>query len=348
MSKQKQIALFVVGALTLCIIGIRLFINSTAGNGEEKGRSSRFESANHSRQTRPLATPTVRQVSLKEQTRKQALEEWWRRREKDKLADWKTPISFYGRAVDQDMHSVPGASVRFEWTDLSPKGTSTRQTTADANGFFSLANAEGKNLGVYISKAGYVVAKKSKARAFEFGDPSEPNFYEPDAKNPVLFVLRKTGQGVPLVRRSVEVVLPRDGSSQAIDLATGRIQTDGNLSVQSWKPWPPRPASPPYDWKIQLTMSGGGFIEAPEEFAFEAPETGYSPIFELIEKSENVGAWKVSADQSLYFKLDKPDRYGRMKIRTDGNSRYVFIDYFFNPSGSRNLEFDPAREIKTH
>jgi hypothetical protein len=33
-----------------------------------------------------------------------------------------------------------------------------------------------------------------------------------------------------------------------------------------------------------------------------------------------------------------PKKYGRLTLRTDGASRYIFIDYFLNPSGSRNLE----------
>ena len=53
-------------------------------------------------------------------------------------------------------------------------------------------------------------------------------------------------------------------------------------------------------------------------------------------------AWKVSAQKTLYFVFGEPKKYGRLNFRTDGNSRYVFISYVVNPSGSRNLEDQAA------
>src|SRR5207253_9775468 len=108
------------------------------------------------------------QISLKDKTRDQAMQAWWQRREQDKQADWKVPIRFYGKVVDQDMHPLSGANVQFEWTDLSAKGASRTNTTSDEQGFFSLTDARGKNLGVYVSKEGYYTPKSAQARAFEF------------------------------------------------------------------------------------------------------------------------------------------------------------------------------------
>jgi hypothetical protein len=48
--------------------------------------------------------------------------------------------------------------------------------------------------------------------------------------------------------------------------------------------------------------------------------------------------WQVSAERSMYFSLGEPKKYGRLSLRTDGNSRYIFLDYIVNPTGSRNLE----------
>src|SRR5689334_11905682 len=56
---------------------------------------------------------TEQQISLKDLTREEAQQAWWQRRERDKQADWKVPIRFYGRVVDQDMHPVSGANVLF-------------------------------------------------------------------------------------------------------------------------------------------------------------------------------------------------------------------------------------------
>ena len=263
---------------------------------------------------------------------------WWERRQMDKQADWKVPIRFYGRVVDQDMRPVVRANVAFEWTDVSPHGTSKQNTMSDENGLFSLTGVRGKNLGVRISKEGYLAAKDVRSRDFEFADPAESTYYEPNPDHPVVFQLRKKGQGAELLKKSVEVVLPGDGSSKPIELTTGKAQPTGQLQIQSWKPWPPRPMSPHYDWKVTLTIPDGGFVEAHEEFAFEAPETVYDPAFEINMPASLGDAWKVSAEKMLYFTYGNPKKYGRLNLRTDGNSRYVFIDYVLNPSGSRNLE----------
>ena len=42
----------------------------------------------------------------------------------DPQYDWKQPINFYGKVVDENNQPVEGASADFSWTDLSPNGTS--------------------------------------------------------------------------------------------------------------------------------------------------------------------------------------------------------------------------------
>jgi hypothetical protein len=279
-----------------------------------------------------------RQISLQGRTMEQAMQEWWHRRERDKQADWRVTISFYGKVVDQDMRPIAAANVKFQWTDLSQNGTSNADTLSDENGYFSLVGAQGKNLGVYVSKEEYYTPKATKAAAFEFGNPGESNYYEPDAQKPVLFTLRKKGQGAQLIKKSIEVVLPGDGSGENVDLAAGKVSMNGQLEVRAWKPWPPRPMSPRYDWKVSFTIADGGFVEAPEEFAVEAPETVYNPSLEFNMPSSAGDVWKVTVERRLYFTYGQPKKYGRLDFRTDGNSRYIFINYVLNPSGSRNLE----------
>jgi hypothetical protein len=306
----------------------------------------------HAPKERPLNNPTAKynpvlsvpstsevgQISLKEKTKEEAMQAWWVRREHDKQADWKPPIRFYGRVVDQNMEPVSDAMIHFQWTDLSKQGTSEANALSDANGNFSLSHTRGKNLGVYVTKQGYYTPENVKASAFEFADPGEPNFYEPDPNNPVIFRLRKKGEGAQLVKKALEMVLPGDGNKLNVDLDTGKISPTGELQIQAWKPWPPRPLSPHYDWKVSFTISDGGFVEAPTEFAFEAPEAVYSQPFEFNMPATAGNAWSVSAEKTLYFAFGQPRKYGRLHFRTDGASRYVFVDYVFNPSGSKNLE----------
>jgi hypothetical protein len=50
-------------------------------------------------------------------------------------------------------------------------------------------------------------------------------------------------------------------------------------------------------------------------------------------------------DRQFYFYFGQPRRYGRLHLRTDGDRPYVFIDYWLNPSGSRNLEYDASKTV---
>ena len=328
------------GSLAVIIIVIALRFEFVRNNGsnhyqERTVRSPRTNNVS----ARPVqSVPEVTQISLRDQTKEQAMQAWWARREHDKEADWKIPIRFYGRVVDQDSRPVSGAMVHFQWTDLSKQGTSEADTVSDEGGNFSLIGVRGKNLGVYVTKQGYYTPENIKTSGFEFADPAEPNFYEPDPENPILFSLRKKGEGAQLIKKTVEVILSGDGKATNIDLVSGKVSPNGELQIQAWKPWPPRPLSPHYDWKVLFTISGGGFIEAPTEFAFQAPEAVYSQPFEVNMPASAKDAWRVSAEKTLYFAFSQQRKYGRLHFRTDGASRYVFIDYAFNPSGSKNLE----------
>ena len=337
--RKSRISLVVIAATVLVFgVGLALIIEKRK-NRPVLAKVTRLAGAKS--QLGSIASPAsepVKQISLKNKSREQAMQVWWERREKDRQADWKVSMSFYGRIVDENMRPVPNATVKFEWTNISSEGTSTKTTMTDENGLFSLTGVNGKNLGVRIVKAGYLILKDARARSFEFADPSEQNYYEPNPDTPVLFQLRKEGEGAELVKKSVEVFLPDNGSSKGINLAAGKVQATGDITFQSFKPWPARPMSPHYDWKVSLSIPDGGFVEAHEEFPFEAPETVYEPTFEINMPASLGDAWKVSVEKTLYFTYGNPKKYGRLNLRTNGASRYVFIDYFVNPSGSRNLE----------
>ena len=104
------------------------------------------------------------------------------------LNEWRTPIEFYGKVVDENTNPVANASVHFVWTDLSQKGNSEKDTTSDEDGLFSLNDTTGKNLIVQVSKKGYYSYQRFGA-AFNYAGENQ-NFV-PDAANPVVFRLKK-------------------------------------------------------------------------------------------------------------------------------------------------------------
>ena len=51
--------------------------------------------------------------------------QWWNAMKNvDSSSEWKIPINFYGRVVDENGQAVAGATVRFGWPDTSARGSS--------------------------------------------------------------------------------------------------------------------------------------------------------------------------------------------------------------------------------
>jgi hypothetical protein len=50
-------------------------------------------------------------------------------------------------------------------------------------------------------------------------------------------------------------------------------------------------------------------------------------------------------DGSAFF-VKTPQGYGRITVRNTVGKAWVYVTSYFNPSGSRNLEFDPTKAIK--
>jgi Carboxypeptidase regulatory-like domain len=280
------------------------------------------------------------QISLKNQSREQAVDQALERMAADHHADWKTPIAFYGRVLDENFAPVSGATVHFGWTDLSKTGSSEKSTFTDAGGNFSLEGVAGKRLVVSVKKDGYYVPQDS-VKNFEYGNPGEEIYHEPDAAQPVVFYLRTKHAGEALVKNTLDVVIPPEHGVAKVDLRSGKVSPNGELEISVSKPWPPKPVLPRYDWGLQITLRDGGFLSTDEEFAVEAPASGYT---ESIRDEMRTGRsdWNVTIERKLYFNIGNPPKYGVLTLRTRANSQHVDITYVLNPSGSRNLEDNAA------
>ena len=55
---------------------------------------------------------------------------YWKKREQDRDFEWKIPIEFYGKVLDQDGNPVVEATADIVWTDMSPDGSSHMQVTS--------------------------------------------------------------------------------------------------------------------------------------------------------------------------------------------------------------------------
>src|SRR5438309_637665 len=160
----------------------------------------------------PVGQSKYPQIDPRSLSTEQIAAEVKRRDSEDAKWEWKVPIRFFGRTVDERLLPVAGAEIHFQWTDLSNHGTSQTTGSSDDRGFFSLSNIHGKRLVIRVRKDGYYSSDQENQVSFEFANPFEETYYQANPDNPVLFQLRKKGQGTESQKKSVEVVLPGDGS----------------------------------------------------------------------------------------------------------------------------------------
>jgi hypothetical protein len=153
--------------------------------------------------------------------------------------EWRTPIEFYGKVVDENTNPVANANIYFVWTDLSPQGNSERNVTSDQDGLFDLRNVKGKVLTVEVSKQGYYSYKNYPVGFFYAG--KNENFV-PDVNNPVLFFLRKKGVGTQLVtsesgiRPDFPIRIPKDGQPVEVNLLQRQVGSSGDLRISHIEP----------------------------------------------------------------------------------------------------------------
>jgi hypothetical protein len=254
----------------------------------------------------------------------------------DQAWEWRMPINFYGRVVDENEQPVPGTKIELSWTDLSKAGSSQAQTTTDAQGSFSLLNQTGRNLQVRVSKDGYYTPKRQQI-SFDYAGFWDANYHEPNPNNPVIFHLRKKNQGEALRGGEIRPTIPANGTPVRFDLLNGgKVSPDGQLeiaAVTNTEKYPPRI----FDWRATISVPGGGLVEHNAEFPFEAPEDGYQLNAEF-DMPTNAQDWKRLIEKSYFIKFGSPPRYGRIEVRLNGGSQKASISYWVNPSGSRNLE----------
>ncbi len=260
------------------------------------------------------------------------------------LADWQQPIEFYGKVVDENSNPVAGAKIQFHWASmLEDDASSNSATESDSEGLFSLHGKQGGSLTVWVSKKGYLSLQGGQ-KGFSYAVDSEK--HSPDPQTPVMFFLRKKGEGVELitsdhgVRPNLVLRVPTNGIPIRVDFFQKQISPSGQLEISQHKP-PWRDAT---EWSFRIAIPDGGLIENNDEFQFEAPEAGYQSVVELhFKKSET--NWITHFAKNYYIAFGKARTYGWVNVETELSQQSVFLKYAINPNGSRNLE---PIEIKPH
>ena len=274
--------------------------------------------------------------------------EWWKEMERrDPKFEWKMPINFYGKVIDEAGQPVQGAKVRFQWTDTSETGTSERLTESNAQGMFSLTNQNGKRLLVFVSNEGYHAVNRGRG-SFEYAAFFEPNFIKPDPNDPIIFRLLKKRVPEPIIQHGPTLLAARDdGTSIHLDLATGKstVAGSGNLAVRITKG---ASRGNRFDWTATVEGVGGArLIQSTDEFMVMAPADGYQPRLTFGQKASDK---QYQSEMRTRFYVKTGDgKYARVEMRIIpeyNETAALDLTVGLNPSGSRNLEFDAVGEAQ--
>jgi hypothetical protein len=273
----------------------------------------------------------------------QAIWDWWISMDRaDPEFQWKTPIEFYGKVIDQHGDPVVGANVECGWTTVG--ATPKAHLTTDANGNFEIKGIQGKGMIVDTRAKGYHRGASARG-SFEYSAFYESIYHVPDKNNPVIFQLWKLEGAEPMYWWRIHQPISVKGERLWFDTTTGKVGATGDVAISTERGTTYAPRQ--FDYTITVEAGpGGGIFVRNEEMMFEAPEGGYQPSFTVEQLGQGES---MKLDQNLRFYLKTPTgKYAAVKLEV---SHYmvpeadVTMVVYFNPSGSRNLQYDGKQRI---
>jgi hypothetical protein len=245
---------------------------------------------------------------------------------RDPSFEWKMPINFYGKVVDEKGEPVSGAAIKMIGTDISPTGNFIDTSASDERGLFSLTGRTGKFLSVEVKKDGYYTSQENHT-GFEYAAFSDPNYYQPDPNNPVIFHLRKKGEAAPLASSQGELLMTF-GTPSAIPIPgitpSPIIVTVYQNDVRV------------RDWKARVAVDGGGIEPTTEEFPFQAPADGYQPSINIDHDSPHATDWPDEEGGRFYIKTAAG--YGLLELHQTRGKRTLHYSVLINSAGGTALE----------
>ena len=268
-------------------------------------------------------------------------------------------IQLIAKIIDQDGAPVSGATVTYEIQYASVRDAlrgrqsiKTSTTRSDAGGRFAIDGHSGYKLKILsIEKPGYEY--KYSTTDIMLVSPTVYPGQQPamgTAQNPRLFSMwRGSDKAALLVKENARHYIANDGRFYSLNLTTGAFvegQSDAADLVFSCR----RDAGDdlPLGWQCLVDFPKGGGISVIGKYPYSAPESGYQSQL-AFGYLRNAKDWRASLEGAEVFVLSQ-GKYGRARITIDpffsgGRKVALFISYWLNPGGSRNLHDDPAKRV---
>ena len=275
----------------------------------------------------------------------------------DPAYEWKTPIEFFGKVVDEKNQPVASAEIDYSWNGTTEKygrdGVKHETMTSDAGGLFHIHGIEGKGMTVYVKKPGYYSRGYPQGN-FEYAGFWEPRFIEPDRNKPTVFHLIKRSVAEPTYSVSKRLILPPPSWATHIDLLAEepKISTGGDISLRII-----RPSNPGYqqsfDWELKIDgVDGADIVESDDEFMLRAPDEGYqasvSKAFRQVRgnSTEVVKFYVRHKANRLYSAVSLEVTPYYLNHITKEDTSCIIVTAIVNPNDSPNVEYDREKDIR--
>ena len=237
--------------------------------------------------------------------------------------------------------------------------------TTDAEGNFEFKDLKGQDLGMVIVKPGYEYRRRSSSFSYSYFEADHKR-HIPNSKDPVVFVLWKNESDGSLVYYEKNHRFPASGTPLRINLENGNVaETIGDMIITITRtPLRQLFGELGFAWSATVDVPGGGLVPAGERDYYNlAPEVGYEPRFVHVQEAQSVSerglgtikwTWSRSFEDTFFISCRNGKMFGRIELRLMPNVDHkegdnvcsVNLKVWLNPTGSRNLEFNPAKAIK--
>jgi hypothetical protein len=195
-------------------------------------------------------------------------------------------------------------------------------------------------LEISCGKDGYYSSRRGPS---EFNYTLGPDIISPDSQNPVLFRLYKKGSPVPLIQTHFpigigqRVRLHNDGTPTELSLLSAQETPEGSgqLRLEFWQDNSSKRAVT-FNWKFRVSVPGGGLLPSDQEFAFEAPDNGYTSDA-VVDMPASATNWTDDFRVKYYVHLSDGN-FACVDIYLLADNGIFTVHSVINPTGSRNLE----------
>ncbi len=299
------------------------------------------------------------------------------------VAAWANfPITVTMFVKDDEGKPVEGAEVRVTFERFfSETGGLSFTNSTNARGVWQRRELTSGNVGGIVTKKGYYMTP------FEFKglklstEDIQPTTHFLPATNHI--ILRKEINPAPMYAREVTLKVPVSGKPMGFDFMAGDwVAPDGKGKVAdvvmtlSWTATDFRNWSKHF--KLVFQNPGDGIVRIPTNQYYRdcsfglprfAPETGYEPELYEARVSTNdvvsgippvplrdecfffriraVKAPDGSITKALYGKIRSNYKQNGITAYGDGDTGTINFTYYLNPDGTRNMEFDPEKNLFT-